>query len=474
MPRHASPTIVRTPPGSRWVAVSGVGVVLSSLLVVAGLASGAGAAAAATPSVDLHTASSYAVLAGTTVTNTGTSVVNGDLGGSPGTAVDGSPAVTGETHTADAPALQARNDLTTAYNYAAGQPHTTLDSAELGGQTFLAGVYYRGFLGLTGTVTLDGQNDPASVFIFQMDSTLTTASDSKVALVNGAQPCNVFWQVGSSATLGTRTIFVGSVLAQASITLTTGATVQGRALAHDGAVTLDTNTITRPFCTDTTTTSSAATSTTTAAATSTTTAAATSTTTAAATSTTAAAATSTTAAAATTTNPTTAPTTTVAAPAGGAGGPGTGSGAGTAAPAGGAGGPAGAGSGPGAGNFPGAADAAGAGSAGVLGARASRDSVPNGAAGAAGNGAAVLDSTGSGAAAGGSSGVEGARTARAVVPAGHPETGVGGAAPRASNLLLELGSVMLVLSVAGMGLALLRRRQGLAGQVWAGAHRVRL
>jgi hypothetical protein len=132
---------------------------------------------------------------------------------------------------------------------AAGATATQSVSGDLGGTTLVSGVYKStSSIGLTGTVTLNGQGNPDSVFIFQAGSTLTTASGSVVALENGAQACNVFWQVGSSATLGTTTQFNGSILASTSITLTTNATVTGRVLASTGAVTMDTNTITVPTC----------------------------------------------------------------------------------------------------------------------------------------------------------------------------------------------------------------------------------
>jgi hypothetical protein len=210
-----------------------------------------GPALAAVAPVGLGTAGGYAVLAYSTVTNTGPTTITGDVGLHPGSAVTGFGSVTlhGTQHVADGAALQAKNDLVAAYNSAAGRTPTTVGT-ELGGQTFTAGVYntQNGELGLTGVVTLDAQGDPNAVFIFQAASTLTTASGSRVVLVNGSQACNVFWKVTSSATLGTSTAFAGNILALASITLTTGATLVGRALAQTGAVTLDTNVITRAVC----------------------------------------------------------------------------------------------------------------------------------------------------------------------------------------------------------------------------------
>src|SRR4051812_2620820 len=158
----------------------------------------AGSASAAT-TVPLGTAASYSVLAGSTVTNTGATTLQGNLGVSPGTAVTGFPPgmVGGVQHIADGPALLAQSDLTTAYNDAAGQGPTTAVAVELGGRTLLPGVYGNSTLGLTGTLTLDGQGATDGVFIFQSNSTLITASNSSVSLINGANPCNVFWQVGS-------------------------------------------------------------------------------------------------------------------------------------------------------------------------------------------------------------------------------------------------------------------------------------
>lgn len=251
------------------------------------LVGGAGAAGTGVP---LGTADSFAVLAGSGITNTGPTTVNGDLGTYPTTSISGTASltVTGTNHGGDAVTQQAKTDLVTAYNTAAGEGPTSPIAADLGGQTLKPGVYNSASsIGLTGTLTLDGGGNPGAVFVFQAGSTLTTASASNVSLVNGAQSCNVFWQVGSSATLGTGSSFRGTILALTSITVTTGTTVEGRVLARDGAVTLDTDTITKPSCAAATATASPTTTTTAAATTAatTTTAAAAATTTAATTTT---------------------------------------------------------------------------------------------------------------------------------------------------------------------------------------------
>jgi hypothetical protein len=189
----------------------------------------------------------YTVLAGSTVTNTGPTVINGNVGVSPGTAVTGFPpggvAGGGAIHAADGSAGQAEADLTTAYLNAMGQAATATVAGDIGGQTLTSGVYKStSTLSITGILKLSGPG----FFIFQIGSALTTASGSQVELIGGAQAANVFWQVGSSATLGTTSNFVGTILAQASVTLTTGAVVDGRALARTGAVTLDDNTAVNP------------------------------------------------------------------------------------------------------------------------------------------------------------------------------------------------------------------------------------
>jgi len=217
-------------------------------------------AGAATPDVGLATADSFAVLAGTGITNTGPTTITGDIGTFPNPAVTGAASITltGTNHAGDAVTQQAKSDLVTAYVDAAGRTPATEVPTDLGGQTLAPGVYdsANGAFGNTGILTLDGQNLTNPVFILQMDSTLITASASSVLLINGADACNVYWQVGSSATLGTGSHLEGTVMALTSITMTSTATLNGRILARNGAVTLNTNTITRAACatpTDTTT-----------------------------------------------------------------------------------------------------------------------------------------------------------------------------------------------------------------------------
>ncbi len=217
-------------------------------------------AQAAVPPARLGTAGEFAILAGSTITNTGPTTVTGDVGLHPGSAVTGFPpctppncvTLTGELHVGDDVARQAKADLVTAYNNLLAE--TTRCEAvgvELGGRTLVPGVYCSPTFGLTGTLTLNAQGNPDAEFIFLTGAggeTLITATDSQVLLIGGAQACNVYWQVATSATIGVRTAFVGNILAMQSIPMQTGATLQGRALAREAAVTLDTNTITRADC----------------------------------------------------------------------------------------------------------------------------------------------------------------------------------------------------------------------------------
>jgi hypothetical protein len=253
----------------------------ATVLVLVGAAFAPAASAAQT--VQLGTAAPFAVLAGTAVTDVPTSSITGDVGLSPaaGTNYSGltqaqvtgtiySTNGTGPAGNVDDPALltTAQNDLTTAYVEAAGQPPTTTFTAgdnQLGGQTLTPGVYAFGHaatanITAASPLTLNGEGDTNAVFVFQASSDLVTASNSVVQLENGAQACNVFWQVGSSATLDSGSTFVGTIMALTSDTLDTGATVQGRVLARNGAVTLDANTITTPSTCNTTTSTTTTTS----------------------------------------------------------------------------------------------------------------------------------------------------------------------------------------------------------------------
>jgi len=197
----------------------------------------------------LGTSGNYAVLAAATITNTGPSWITGQLALSPGTSVTGFPPGTvGHEDIANGASLQARTDATAAYNRAAGEPGCTTAGVELGSTTLGPGLYCNGTMAISAglTLTLNG----GGIYIFQIASTLITGASSRVLLINGAQPCDIFWQVGSSATIGASTTFVGTILANTSITMITAATLNGRALAGliagSGALTLDTNRIIQP------------------------------------------------------------------------------------------------------------------------------------------------------------------------------------------------------------------------------------
>lgn len=208
------------------------------------------ALAIATP-VPLGTTASYSVLAGQGVTNTGNSVLDHDLGTHPNPAITGFPPglVLGAVHPADAAAAQAKSDLIVAYNNAAGQltgqaPDFPLAAGIGGGQELLPGVHRAtSGVGLTGDLILNAGGNPNAVWVFQIPEALTTASNSRILLTNGASPCNVYWQIGSSATLGTTSTFVGTIMALTSIFVNQGASVEGRALARNGEVTLNNNRI---------------------------------------------------------------------------------------------------------------------------------------------------------------------------------------------------------------------------------------
>ncbi len=209
-----------------------------------------GASSAQAVSMSLETASNFAVLGGSTVINTGLSIITGDLGVNPGSVVTGFPpglvVLPGTIHVADAVAIQAQADNQVMYNYLAGLASTLdLTGQDLGGLTLTPGVYsFLSSAQLTGTLKLDSLGDPNALFVFQIGSALTTASNSSVVTNDGSDYSNVFFQVGNSATLGAGTQFQGNILANRSITLNANANIQcGRALAQNGAVTLDTNNI---------------------------------------------------------------------------------------------------------------------------------------------------------------------------------------------------------------------------------------
>jgi Ice-binding-like len=237
-------------PKNFWKSTGFLATALAALIVLPSLSS------AANPVVRQGTTSTYGVLAATTVTNTGATTISGTAGGdiglSPGTSFTGSASVTtsGVLHITDTAASIAQTDLVTAYNDLGIPTPTTLSSADLAGQTVLPGTYATasGTFANSGTLTFDAQGDPSAVFIFQAASTVITSPSSTMVLTNGAQACNIYWQVGSSATLGVSSTFRGHIYALTSITANTGATIYGQLLARNGAVTLDTNTIVNDSC----------------------------------------------------------------------------------------------------------------------------------------------------------------------------------------------------------------------------------
>lgn len=240
------------------------GVAAVSAVVLVSLTFASGASALEAP-VGLGTSSAYAVLSGEALSNTWPTNVSGtaggDLGSYPNGAFTGSGSVTTNGTIFTAAVAQtglAQDALVTAIGDAAGRTPSTPIAADLAGLALKQGVYNSASsIGLNGTLTLDAEDNPDAVFIFQAGSALTTGTGSTIELINGAQACNVFWQVGSSATLGVGSTFVGHVLAETSITANTAALIHGSLLAHTGAVSLDTNTIVNDLCTEVTPTGSA-------------------------------------------------------------------------------------------------------------------------------------------------------------------------------------------------------------------------
>jgi hypothetical protein len=214
---------------------------------------------ALSPKVVQGTTSSYVILAATTITNTGATTIGGTAGSnvglSPGTSYTVTGSVTrsgtGTDEITTTAASIAQDDLVAAYNEISSLTPTQLAAADLAGQTITPGTYANvgGTFENSGTLTLNAQGDPNAVFIFQADSTVITSPNSTMVLTNGAQACNVYWRVGSSATIGVNSTFIGRIYALTSITANTGATIQGQLLARNGAVTLDSNTITNDLCT---------------------------------------------------------------------------------------------------------------------------------------------------------------------------------------------------------------------------------
>ncbi len=221
-------------------------------LVAFTVALGMATATAQAAPVLLGTTHSFAVLGGSAVTNTGPSVISGNLGVSPANSVTGFPpglVIGGTIHTANGVATQAQADLVIAYDDAAGRPSNETLAGDPTGRTLSPGVYTSASsIDIAGDLTLDGGGDPNAVFVFQAGSSLLGGPGSRILLQNGANACNVFWQVGSSATINPGSAFAGNILALTSISMETGATLEGRALARNGAVTLDTNTITKADC----------------------------------------------------------------------------------------------------------------------------------------------------------------------------------------------------------------------------------
>jgi Ice-binding-like/WxL domain surface cell wall-binding len=231
----------------RWPAVL-ASAILALPLVLVGQLSHASRADAATAGVNLGTAGSYAALGGTSVTNTGLSVLSGNVGTSPAASIVGFPpgVITGTFHAGDAAAAQARVDLGVGIADAASRTPIAQFAGDLNGLTFTPGVYHSAAaMALTGTLTLDAQGDPTAVFIFQVDAALNTAAASQVSLVNGASAANVYWEAAGAVGTGAASSFSGTIMTPAAITIGAGGSLNGRALAY-GTVTLGDNVVTPP------------------------------------------------------------------------------------------------------------------------------------------------------------------------------------------------------------------------------------
>jgi len=229
-----------------FFAAGGIGLIVA-MSAIAGLAAGTGPGPA---TIDLGSAGAFAILASAGITNAGATVITGDIGSAPTSSVTGSPTLIGTDHGSDSVTLAAKADLDTSYDKAVARTPDATIASELGLTTVGPGVYTStaGTFAITGDVVLDGGNDPNAVFIFQMVTTLGTAAGSTVTLMHGAQACNVFWQVGSSATLGANSTLRGNILAFTSITVGAGVTIDGSALARGATVTLNTDHVTVATC----------------------------------------------------------------------------------------------------------------------------------------------------------------------------------------------------------------------------------
>jgi hypothetical protein len=248
--RHDQQHSTRRPAtrGARYGAASAAAV----LAISAALLASAETAQAAALAVPMGTAEPFAVLGGLGITSTGTTVINGDIGSLPNAVmtVTGSVVLTGTDHRGDGVTATAKGDLTTAYlNAEAQTADVTVGTTDLAGQILTPGVYKSGStLSISGPVPLTLNGGPSDVFVFQAGSSLVTSPNTSVVLTGGVTACNVFWQVGSSTTLGVNSDFVGTILTLTDSTMNTGATLEGSLLTRNGAVTLDSNTFVRPLC----------------------------------------------------------------------------------------------------------------------------------------------------------------------------------------------------------------------------------